>query len=69
MPQNVNSRRLLVTGVTWAAALALAATGSLTAQAAPESEAPGHDASVAAAMQSMSVEEKVGQLFLSLIHI
>ena len=69
MPKkNVISRRLLATGVTWAAALALAATGSVVAQAAPGSNAPGQDARVAAAMRSMSVEEKVGQLFFQNVY-
>jgi len=69
MPKkNVISRRLLATGVTWAAALALAVTGSVTAQAAPGSNAPGQDARVAAAMRSMSVEEKVGQLFFQNVY-
>ena len=69
MPKkNVISRRLLATGVPWAAALALAATGSVTAQAAPGANAPGQDARVAAAMHSMSVEEKVGQLFFQNVY-
>jgi beta-N-acetylhexosaminidase len=69
MPKkNVISRRLLATGVTWAAALALAATGSVAAQAAPGSGAPGQAARVAAAIQSMSVEEKVGQFFFQNVY-
>lgn len=68
MPKNVISRRLRVTGVTWAAALALAATGSVPAQAAPESDAPGQNARVAAATRFMSLEEKVGQLFFQNVY-
>ena len=66
--KNVVSRRLLAAGVTWAAALALIATASVPAQADPGSDPPGQDARVAAALQSMSVEEKVGQLFFQNVY-
>ena len=69
MPKkNVISRRLVAAGVTWAAALALAATGSVPAQAAGGSDAPGEDARVAAALQGMSAQEKVGQLFFQNVY-
>jgi len=68
MPKKNVSRRLLATGVTWAAALALAATGAVPAQAAPEKQAPGQDARVAAALRSMSLQEKVGQLFFQNVY-
>lgn len=69
MPKKtVISHRLLATGVTWAAALALAATGSVPAQAAVRGDAPGDEARVAAAIQAMSVEEKVGQLFFQNVY-
>jgi len=69
MPKkNVISRRLVAAGVTWAAALALAATGSVPAQAAGGSDAPGAAARVAAALQGMSVQEKVGQLFFQNVY-
>ena len=66
--KNVISRRLLVISVTWAAALALAAIGSVPAQASPGSVPPGQDARVAAAMHSMSIQEKVGQLFFQNVY-
>lgn len=69
MPQqNVISRRLLAIGVPWAAALALVATGTVPAQAAPGSDPPGQDARVAAALHSMSTKEKVGQLFFQNVY-
>ncbi|MBC7560698.1 MAG: glycoside hydrolase family 3 C-terminal domain-containing protein [Dermatophilaceae bacterium] len=68
MPKKNVSRRLLATGVTWAAALALAATGAVPAQAAPERPSPGPDARVAAALRSMSLQEKVGQLFFQNVY-
>ena len=69
MPKkNLLSRRLLASGVTWAAALALATTGSVAAHAEPGSDAPGQDARVAAALHSMSVQEKVGQLFFQNVY-
>ena len=68
MPQNVTPRRLLVTSATWAAALALATTGSLPAQAATSSGPPGADARVAAAMHSMSTQDKVGQFFVQNVY-
>jgi beta-N-acetylhexosaminidase len=68
MPKNVNSRRLLATGVTWATALALAAVGSVPASAAPEGAVPGPEARVAAASRLMSTEEKVGQLFFQNVY-
>lgn len=75
MPKKkVNSRRLLATGVAWSAALALAATGSVPAQAAqgaqatPAREASGQAAAVAAALRFMSVDEKVGQLFFQNVY-
>ncbi len=68
MPNHVIFRRLLVTGVIGAVALATATTGSLPAQAAPAPGAPGPDARVAAAMHSMSLQEKVGQLFFQNVY-
>jgi len=69
MPKkNVLSRRLVATGATWAVALAMAATGSVPAQAAPEHEAPGLSASAATAMRHMSTQEKVGQLFFQNVY-
>jgi beta-N-acetylhexosaminidase len=68
MPQNVISRRFLSTGVALASVLALAAMGSVPAQGAPTNGATGPEARVAAAMQSMSVEEKVGQLFFQNVY-
>ena len=67
MPNNVISRRLLATSVAGAAALALAAAGSVPAQALPAFAPPGTDARVAdigLALPSMSAQEKVGQLFV-----
>ncbi len=66
--QNVISHRLLAAGVTWAAALAVIATTSVPAQATPGSAPPGQDARVAAALQSMSTKEKVGQLFFQNVY-
>ena len=69
MPQqNVISRRRSAIGVTWAAALALVATGTVPAQAAPGNDPPGQDARVAAALHSMSAKEKVGQLFIQNVY-
>jgi beta-N-acetylhexosaminidase len=68
MPKKIVSPRLLATGVTWAAALALAATGAVPAQAAPSRPVPGQDARVAAALRSMSLQEKVGQLFFQNVY-
>jgi len=68
MPQNVISRRFLTTGVALASVLALAAMGSVPAQAAPTNRATGPEARVAAAMHSMSVREKVGQLFVQNVY-
>jgi beta-N-acetylhexosaminidase len=83
MPKNVISRRLAVVAVGGAAALALAATGVVPAQAAPGkavpgntvpgntvpgNTAPGPDARVAAAMRTMSVQDKVGQLFVQNVY-
>jgi beta-N-acetylhexosaminidase len=68
MPQNVISRRFLSTGVALASVLALAAMGSVPAQAAPANGATCPEARVAAAMRSMSVEEKVGQLFFQNVY-
>jgi len=68
MPQNVISRRLPTIGVSCAAVLALAVTGSLSAQAAPAQSAPGPDARVAAAMHSMSTQDKIGQLFVQNVY-
>ncbi len=63
---NVNSRRRLATCVTLAAALALP-TG-VPAQALSARHDPGRHAGVAAAMRDMSVEEKVGQLFVQNVY-
>lgn len=68
MPKNVFSRRLFLTGVTGSAALALAVTGSVPARASSGPDAPGQDARVAAALHSMSVQEKVGQLFVQNVY-
>ncbi len=74
MSTNAISRRLLVAGVTGCAALALAAAGSIPAQAltgssgTQPSDPPGSDARVAAALHSMSPEEKVGQLFVQNVY-
>ncbi len=62
------SRRLFATGLTWAAALALAASGSVPATAASGNDDPGEDDTVAATIASMSVEEKVGQLFFQNVY-
>jgi len=66
MPNPVISRRLRLTGVVCTAALAL--PGLSPAQAAPGSQAPGHNPGVAAAMRSMTLEEKVGQLFVQNVY-
>ena len=68
MPQNVISRRLPTIGVSCAVVLALAVTGPLSAQAAPAQSAPGPDARVAAAMHSMSTQDKIGQLFVQNVY-
>jgi len=74
MSTNAISRRLLVAGVTGCAALALAAAFSIPAQAltgssgTQPSDPPGSDARVAAALHSMSPEEKVGQLFVQNVY-
>jgi beta-N-acetylhexosaminidase len=68
MPKKNVSRRILGAGVTWAAALALAASGSVPAQAAPESQPPSQAAQVAGAMRLMSLQEKVGQLFFQNVY-
>jgi len=68
MPQNVISRRFLHTGIACASVLALAATGSAPAQAAPTPRAPGPDARVAAAMHLMSTQDKIGQLFVQNVY-
>ncbi|WP_411284965.1 glycoside hydrolase family 3 protein [Lapillicoccus sp.] len=66
MPNPVISRRLRLTGVLCTAALAL--PGLSPAQAAPGSQAPGRNAGVAAALRFMSLEEKVGQLFVQNVY-
>jgi len=68
MPKNVHSRRLFVTGITSSAVLALAVSGSVPAQASSGADAPGEDARVAAALHSMSPQEKVGQLFVQNVY-
>ena len=68
MPQNVISRRFLTTGVAVASVVALAATGSAPAQAAPNVGAPGVDARVAAALHLMSTQDKIGQLFVQNVY-
>jgi beta-N-acetylhexosaminidase len=68
MPQIVISRRLVATGVAWAAALALAAAGAVPAQAAPGSHGPGQNPGVSAAMRHMTTQEKVGQLFFQNVY-
>jgi beta-N-acetylhexosaminidase len=68
MPQNVISRRFLTTGVAAASVLALAATGSASAQAVPANGAPGPEARVAAAMHFMSTQDKIGQLFVQNVY-
>lgn len=68
MPHRVFPRRLLAIGVACAAVVALAATGSVSAQAASGQGAPGPEARVAAAMHLMSTEDKVGQLFVQNVY-
>jgi len=68
MPQNVISRRFFSTGVALASVLALAAMGSVPAQAVPTNGATGPEARVAAAMHSMSVRDRVGQLFVQNVY-
>jgi beta-N-acetylhexosaminidase len=68
MPQTVISRRFLTTGVALASVLALAATGSAPAQAVPTKGAPGPEARVAAALHSMSTQDKIGQLFVQNVY-
>src|SRR6476469_4579356 len=62
------SRRVLATGTAGAVALCVAAVGTVPASATPEpgghaGAAAGPERSVAAALRSMSPQEKVGQLF------
>src|SRR6476469_1614930 len=62
------SRRVLATGTAGAVALCVAAVGTVPASATPEpgghaGAAAGPERSVAAALRSMSTQEKVGQLF------
>jgi beta-N-acetylhexosaminidase len=73
MLKNLISRRLLAGGVIWAAVLALAATGSVSAHAVSAHAVSaravsGPHAGVAAAMRDMSVEEKVGQVFVQNVY-
>jgi len=68
MPQNVISRRFFSTGVALASVLALAAMGFAPAQAVPTNGATGPEARVAAAMHSMSVRDRVGQLFVQNVY-
>src|SRR4029079_11013127 len=74
MLDNMISRRVVATRVGWAAVLALAATGSVPAQAVVPRDAPAaqhplvqHSAE-AAALRSMSLEEKVGQIFVQNVY-
>ena len=71
MPKNETPRPFLAAGVAWAAALAMIAATAMTAvpaQASSGSKHPSPDARVAAALQSMSIDEKVGQLFFQHVY-
>ena len=74
MLDNVISRRVVATRVGWVAVLALAATGSVPAQAMVPRDVPAaqhplvQHAAEAAALRSMSLEEKVGQIFVQNVY-
>ena len=71
MLSNVNSRSLLAICVTGAATLALTATGSVSASALPARDVPGQEAGVAGIggpLWNMSLEDKVGQLFVQNVY-